>query len=127
MEELRDIKGLVEVTDYSFDYLLGVLGLSILIVVIVGVYLYKKVTRKVPMTQQKLAMELLKKFEVGDAKESAYVFSHLAQYAVNDEQRQQLEELLVALEPYKYKKEVPQLESALKEKMTKFVKEVCRG
>ena len=127
MEQLRDIKGLVEVTDYSLYYLLGLVGVAVVILLVLGILLYKRLTRKVPMTQQKLAKALLKKFEIGDAKESAYEFSHLAQYAVSDEQRQALQEILSELEQYKYKKEVPELDAALKEKMKQFVKEVSRG
>ena len=127
MEQLRDIKGLVEVTDYSFYYLLGLVGVAVVILLVLGILLYKRLTRKVPMTQQNLAKALLKKFEIGDAKESAYEFSHLAQYAVSDEQRQALQEILSELEQYKYKKEVPELDGALKEKMKQFVKDVSRG
>ncbi|MEE8588756.1 MAG: hypothetical protein V3S80_05350, partial [Sulfurimonadaceae bacterium] len=78
-------------------------------------------------TQKKVAMELLEKFEFGDAKQSAYEFSYLAQYAVNEAQRRELEQLLAELEPYKFKKEVPELDDALKAKMQAFVKEVSRG
>ena len=127
MEQLRDIKGLVEVPDYSFYYLLVLIGVILLVVIIMGTFLYKKLTQKVPMTQQKMAIELLEKFEVTDAKSSAYEFSHLAQYAVNDEQRQQLESLLKELEVYKFKKEVPELDAALKERLQSFVKELRRG
>ena len=127
MEQLRDIKGLVEVPDYSFYYLLGLIGVLLIIMLIIGTIIYKKLTQKAPMTQQKMAMELLKKFEVTDAKRSAYEFSHLAQYAVNDDQRQQLESLLKELEVYKFKKEVPELDSQLKERLQTFVKELSRG
>ncbi len=127
MEQLRDIKGLVEVSDYSLYYLLGLIGIAVLVLVVIGLYLYKKLTQKAPMTQKKLAMELLKKFEVHDAKQSAYEFSHLAQYAVKDDQRQQLEALLKELEPYKFKKEVPELDAQLKERLETFVKELSRG
>jgi hypothetical protein len=127
MEQLRDIKGLVEVTDYSFYYLLGLIGLGIILIVMIAILVYKKVTKKVPMTQQRLAMKLLKEFEVSDAKESAYAFSHLAQYAVNDTQRQQLEALLAELEPYKFRKEVPELDEALKIKIKDFAKELSHG
>jgi len=127
MEQLRDIKGLVEVSDYSFYYLLGIIGITVLLILVIGLLLYKMLTKKVPMTQQKMAMELLKKFEVHDAKQSAYEFSHLAQYAVSDDQRQQLETLLKELEVYKFKKEVPELDGELKERLQSFVKELSRG
>ncbi|MGB5964040.1 MAG: hypothetical protein WBF77_03255 [Sulfurimonadaceae bacterium] len=127
MEELRDIKGLVEVTDYSMYYLLGIVGITVIILILLGVLLYRYLTKKEPLTQKKVAMELLEKFEFGDAKQSVYEFSHLAQYAVNESQRKELEQLLTELEPYKFKKEVPELDDALKEKMQAFIEEQRRG
>ncbi len=127
MEELRDIKGIVEVTDYSLYYFLGVVGVCAIVLIVLAVVLYKYLSKKDPLTQKKVAMDLLEKFEFGDAKESVYEFSHLAQYAVNETQRRELEELLAELELYKFKKEVPELDEALKAKMQKFIKEQRRG
>ncbi len=127
MEELRDIKGLVEVTDYSLYYLLGIVGVAVIILIVLGILLYKYLTKKDPLTQKKVAMELLEKFEFGDAKQSVYEFSYLAQYAVNEAQRRELEQLLAELEPYKFKKEVPELDDALKAKMQNFIEEQRRG
>ncbi len=127
MEELRDIKGIVEVTDYSLYYLLGAIGVGTIVLIVLTTLLYKYLTNKDLLTQKKVAMGLLEKFEFGDAKASVYEFSHLAQYAVNDAQRRELEELLAELEVYKFKKEVPELDAELKAKMKKFIKEQRRG
>jgi len=127
MEQLKDIKGLVEVTDFSLYYLLGLVGVGAVLMILLALLIYKRVSRKDVMTQQQLAINLLEKFKVDDAKESAYTFSHLAQYAVNEDQREALQELLRELEPYKYKKEVPDLDPDLKKRLEKFVKEVRRG
>jgi len=127
MEELRDIKGVVEVTDFSLYYFMGVVTASVIVLIVIAIFVYRFFSKKDPLTQKKVAMELLEKFEFDDAKESAYAFSHLAQYAVNDTQRSELESLLVELEEYKFKKEVPQLDAELKAKMQKFIKEQRRG
>lgn len=127
MEELRDIKGLVEVTDYSLYYLLGVVGVAGIALIALSLLLYKYLTKKDPVTQKKVAIKRLQKLEFGDTKQSVYEFSHLAQYAVSETQRRELEQLLTELEPYKFKKEVPALDEALKVKMKDFVKEVGRG
>ncbi|WP_345977330.1 hypothetical protein [Sulfurimonas sp. HSL3-7] len=127
MEELRDIKGLVEVTDYSLYYFIGAVTMTLILLAVLGVILYKYFTRKEPLTQQKVAIALLEKFEFGDAKQSAYDFTHLANYAVNEAQRKELEQILEALEPYKFKKEVPELDAALKSRMQAFIKELSRG
>jgi len=127
MEELRDIKGLVEVTDYSLYYLLGIAAVSAVIVLLLALLLYRYLKKKEPMTPKKKAIELLEKFEFGDAKESAYAFTHLANYAVSDDQRRELEQLLKELETYKFRKEVPVLDDALKKRIEKFIKETGRG
>jgi len=127
MEQLRDIKGLVEVTDYSLYYLLGLIGAGVILFFILGYLLYKRVTKKVPMTQQKLAKKLLKELKIEDTKESIYDFSRLAQYAVNEQNEAELVSILSELESYKYKKEMPKLDEALKKRMQKFIEEVARG
>lgn len=127
MEELRDIKGLVEVTDYSLYYLSGVLLLGLLLLLLLGMLIYRRVNRKAPLTQQEVAIAKLNAFTFDDAKTAVYNFSHLAQYAVDESRREALEALLAELEPYKYKKEVPELDEALKAKMMTFIKELKHG
>jgi hypothetical protein len=127
MEELRDIKGLVEVTDYSFYYFGALVAAALLLLLVLGIFIYKKLTKKEPMTQKRAAAALLEKFEFGDTKQSVYDFSRLAQYAVSEDQRQALEQLLEELKPYKFKKEVPELDDALKAKMQAFIKGVKHG
>ena len=127
MEQLKDIKGLVEVSDYSLYYLLGVVSIVVVLLMVLGFFIYRFLNKKERMTQQKLARSELKHFKVSDAKESAYRFSHLAQYAADEAQQAKLDEILKDLELYKYKKEVPELDAALKEKMEQFIKEVSHG
>lgn len=127
MEELRDIKGLVEVADYSPYYLGGVLALALLLLLLSALFIYRYRTRKEPLTQKRAAIALLEKLEFGDAKQSAYEFTHLAHYAVNEAQREALEKLLAELAPYKFKKEVPGLDEDLKARMQAFIKGLKHG
>jgi len=127
MEQLRDIKGLVEVTDYSLYYLLTLIGLAVVILAVVSFFIYKLLSKKEKTTQQKLAREKFKDFILDGSKESLYQFTHLAKYAVSDKQKEALDEILIALETYKYKKEMPVLDDALKIKMEQFIKEVRHG
>jgi len=127
MEELRDIKGLVEVTDYSLYYLSALVLLGLILLLILGALLYRRVTRKRVLTQREVAIGRLKSFAFDDAKESVYAFSHLAQYAVSESRREGLEKLLARLEPYKYRKEVPELDDELKAEMQRFIEELGRG
>ncbi len=127
MEELRDIKGLVEVTDDSLYYLLGLMGLAVVVLLVLAALIHKYLTKKEPMTQRKVAMAFLDKFEFTETKESVYTFTHLAQYAVKENQRRELEALLAELDVYKFKKEVRELDDALKVRMKNFIEELRRG
>lgn len=127
MEALRDIKGLVEVTDYSLYYLIGTVASASILLLLLGLLLYRRVTQKEPLTQKQVAVALLEKFEFVDAKQSVYEFSHLAQYAAGESRRKELEALLAELEPYKFRKEVPELDEALKAKMQAFIEELRHG
>ncbi|MCJ7765920.1 MAG: hypothetical protein MUP09_08280 [Thiovulaceae bacterium] len=127
MEELRDIKGLVEVTDYSLYYLGGLVAVTLLLLLVLAIFIYRYLTKKEPLTQRKVAIERLEAFEFGDVKQSVYEFSHLAHYAVSEDQREELEKLLAELAPYKFRKEVPELDDTLKTKMQGFIKGLKHG
>jgi len=127
MEALRDIKGLVEVSDYSLYYFSALVAAALLLLLLSALLIYRYLTKKEPLTQQKVAIERLKAFEFGDTKQSVYDFTRLAQYAVSDDRREELEKLLTELAPYKFKKVVPELDKGLKERMQRFIEGLRHG
>lgn len=125
MEELRDIKGFVEVPDESFFYLVlsgFALGLILAFLVWFVLWLRRSKRKSKRLSLKELAKLELKKIDFVDSKESVYAFSENAQ--VVSPEHPALLDLLPKLEAYKFKKEVPELSSEDVEKMKSIIKEL---
>ena len=125
MEELRDIKGFVEVPDESFFYLIlsgFAVGLLLALLVWLVLWLRKPKRKSKKLSAKALAKLELQKIEFSDTKEAVYSFSENAQ--VISPNYPALLDLLPKLEEYKFKKEVPELSSEDIEKMKSIIKEL---
>ena len=125
MEELRDIKDIVEVPDESFFYLLlSGFSLFLLLALLFGLVLwFRKPKRRFKrLTAKELAKIELEKIDFSNTKEAVYSFSEHAQ--VISPKHPALLELLATLEAYKFKKEVPALSKEDKKKMKSIIKEL---
>jgi hypothetical protein len=122
MEELKDIKGIVEVTEYSFETLIALL---FLLLVLLGMSLYlfinRRKRRKKP-TPKEMALQRLKNINYHHTKEVAYCFSSDAFLWIDKQNQETFEQIEKALVPYKYKKEIPPLEESLKVRIKRFIK-----
>lgn len=126
MEELRDIKGIVEVSDNSL-LLLILLILLFLLAAGAGVWFMKykrRKRRRFRKTPLEIARERIANIDYNDPKNVAYTFIEDVAVFVSDENRKEYATLRKALEPYKYKKEVPPMDADLKEKIQHFIKEI---
>ena len=125
MEELRDIKGFVEVPDESFFYLIlsgFAVGLLLALLVWLVLWLRKPKRKSKRLSPKELAKLELQKIEFSDTKEAVYSFSENAQ--VISPKHPALLDLLPKLEGYKFKKEVPELTSEDIENMKSIIKEL---
>jgi hypothetical protein len=125
MEELRDIKGFVEVPDESFFYLIlsGVaVGLLLALLVWLVLWLRKPKRKSKRLSPKELAKLELKKIDFSDTKEAVYSFSENGQ--IVSPEHPALLDLLPKLEAYKFKKDVPELSSDDIEKMKSIIKEL---
>jgi len=125
MEELRDIKGFVEVPDESFFYLIlsGVaLGLLLAFLVWLVLWLRKPKRKSKRLTSKELAKIELKKIDFSDTKEAVYGFCENAQ--IISPEHPALLDLFPKLEAYKFKKEVPKLSSEDMAAMKSIIKEL---
>jgi len=125
MEELRDIKGFVEVPDESFFYLVlsgFALGLILAFLVWFVLWLRRSKRKSKRLSLKELAKLELKKIDFVESKETVYAFSENAQ--VVSPEHPALLDLLPKLEAYKFKKEVPELSSEDVEKMKSIIKEL---
>jgi len=112
MDELRDIKPLLEIPDGSYYLFLSLLFLAIALLLAVvgyGVRRYLK-NRKVDM--QTVYLFHLKNLDWSDVKHSAYEATKLGRLLTleNERAREIYQQLLPMLEEYKYKKEVSKVD-----------------
>lgn len=123
LEKLRDIKDIVQVTDYSFIYLIA-LCIVILLIILLAVYKYMQPKKRKKPTQKELALIKLKNINFENQKEVAYDFYFYAVYFLNDKNENRYKELVERLEPFKYKKDVPPLEAILQTEIKEFIKDL---
>ena len=125
MEELKDIKGFVEVPDESFFYfMLTAISIVVLIALLVwlALWLRKPKRKSKRLTPKELAKLELQKIDFSDTKEAVYSFSENGQ--IISPEHPALLDLLPKLEIYKFKKEVPELSSEDIDKMKSVIKEL---
>jgi len=124
MEQLRDIKGIVEVHDTSLWQLLALVALLLLTAALAGYFLKRKMRKKrrFRKTAAELAQERIEAIDYSDPKNVAYTFIEDVAHFVDEKSKAEYDAIVRELEPYKYKKEVPPLDEALKERIKAFIK-----
>jgi flagellar biosynthesis/type III secretory pathway M-ring protein FliF/YscJ len=124
MEQLRDIKDIVEVNDHSFEILLGLIFLVVLVLSIIF-YLYKnRRKRRKKLTPKEKALQSLKSIDYSNPKEVAYRFTTDGYLWLNEENEKEYRDIEKELLAYKYKRDVPQVDEVLKKRVEKFIKEL---
>lgn len=124
MQGLKDIKGLVEVPDYSLWILLSIVIFVIFFIILI-IYLYKnKRRRKKKLTFEQIARKNLKEIDFSNTKNTVYTFSENFQYFINEENKEAFKKLQKELEAYKYKKDIDELPSKLEENIKELIKEI---
>ena len=124
MQGLKDIKGLVEVPDYSLWILLSIVIFVIFFIILI-IYLYKnKRKRKKKPTFEQIARKNLKEIDFSNTKNTVYTFSENFQYFVNEENKEAFKKLQKELAAYKYKKDINELPNKLEENIKKLIKEI---
>jgi len=109
---LHDIKPLVEIHEYSLA-VLGILSIASVFTTIALVYLlwnYFKSRKKVNIRLE--CFKALKNIDLSKPKEAAYLITKYGRCFANDSVRikEAFENLVLRLEPYKYKKEVEEID-----------------
>jgi len=122
MEELKDIKPLLEIPDSSYYIYWGLIIFAGLLLLAVLFFVAKKLwdNRKTNLAKGYLAR--LKEIDWKDSKKSAYEATHYARLLATDERREKLfEQLEPLLEQYKYKKEVETVDKDTRNHFNLFV------
>ena len=109
---LHDIKPLVEVSDYSIYYLGMILLVIAVIIAVAGFFAWKYYKAKNDKSMRKAHYKALENIDFTHAKTAAYAITKYGYTFQNDGQRQHetYENLLARLAPFKYKKEVGEID-----------------
>ena len=112
MDELRDIKPLLEIPDSSYYLFLSLVFLGVALVFAIVGFLIKKFWKKKKIDMQKVYFEQFKNLDWMNVKESAYEATKLGRKLTfkNERAKEIYEQLVPMLESYKYRKEVPSLD-----------------
>ncbi len=120
MEKLRDIKDIVEVSDYSIYYLFGYITLAILIFCVI-IYLLSRQKKRKKLTKKEMALQELKNIDYENSKDIAYKFTLNIPYFIDEKNKKEIEELLESLKMYKYKKDILTMDKELKQRVKKMI------
>jgi len=122
VEELKDIKDIVEVHEHSFIIFLGIIIIALCLLGI-ALYLFKnrRKRRKQP-TEKESALIELKNLDYSNTKEVVYTFEEQSLVLLNEKNREVFHQIKKGLEIYKYKKEIPPLDEKIKEQIETFIK-----
>ena len=107
-DQLRDIKPLLEIPDTSYMLFLGGAVLLLIAALVALILLVRKILNERKMTPQQRYFYALKNINWEDPKKAAYAVTFLGRRLCEDDRSREIfSQLLPMLEPYKYKKEVP--------------------
>lgn len=120
IDQLKDIKASETITINFFPYLFTIIGVIVLITLILFVFIRKK--KK--LTPKQIAIQKLKSldFENTADKQLAYSFCKYSYQCLEDNYEDEFKKIERQLESFKYKKEVPKLDSDLKSQMKDYIK-----
>ena len=113
MDELRDIKPLLEIPDSSYYIFLALVTLLVILLVALVFFLFKKFWKKKKINMQKVYFERFKNLDWTKVKESAYEATTLGRKLTveNERAKEIYTQLVPMLASYKYRKEVPALDA----------------
>ena len=124
MEELKDIKGIIEVPDYSLWILISII-VTIIFFIAITIYFFKNRRKKrKKLTLKQIAMKNLKEINFNDTKDTVYTFCENFQYFIDEKNKESFEELQKELEMYKYKKEIEKISKELEDRIKSMIKEI---
>lgn len=116
-DELRDIKPLLEIPDYSYGIFIALVSFMVLVVLALLYILGKRLWEKRKVNMRKIYFERLRSVDWNNSKKAAYEVTFFGRALCNDPRIEEIyKQLLPLLERYKYKKEVPKVnEETLKQ------------
>lgn len=122
MEELKDIKPLLDIPDISYYIYWGLIGFGITLITAIVFFILKRWWDSREVNLSKGYLRELKKIDWLDTKDSAYRATHYARLLATDDRKRELfSQLEEMLEKYKYKKEVDEVDADTQAKFNLYV------
>jgi hypothetical protein len=121
IDQLRDIKGIVEIGDISFIVFVSIVSLVAILIVALFVYMFFKVRNRVGDSFRDKMLQELRELDFSNSKSSAYIFTSRAYHFIDETNRDRYGDIVKSLEIYKYKKSVPKLDEDVTLKIREFV------
>ena len=121
MEALRGIKSLVQIEDYSLYFFILLISLIAFLMFLVLIYGIQYLRKTNVSQEQKSAWHYLNHVDFEDTKVAAYGISQCARFFVTQENKAIFEQLIQALERYKYKPDVPAFKESDKALLAEFL------
>ena len=124
MEKLKDIKDIVDVPDYSIYLLIGV-TICVVILLFIALYLFKhRRKRRKRKSPKEIALERLKSIDFSDTKSVVYTFEELGKLFLDEKNQSEFESIKKELTIYKYKRDIPPLDSSVESRIKRFIGEL---
>ena len=127
-DTLRDIKPLLEIPEVTVYFYFGVVVFLLFsIILFYAFFKYKHFFLKQNDNKRKKYFEQLKSIDWSSSKKSAYDVTFLGRkLAIEEDSKKVYTQLLILLEPYKYKKEVPPVDDKTLKQYQLFVETVAK-
>lgn len=124
MEKLKDIKDIVYVPDYSLYLLIGV-AIFIAIILYIAIYIFKhRRKRRKKKSSKEIALDRLKSIDFTDTKSVVYTFEELGKLFLDEKNQNEFESIKKELTIYKYKRDIPPLDSSVESRIKRFIGEL---
>lgn len=109
---LHDIKPIVEVQEYSLYYLIGLVGLALIVFFVVVYFLYLWYKKRSEFNVRKHHLKLLFELDFSNTKNAAYAISSYGITFKDDSPRhkEMFQNISERLESYKYRKNVSEFD-----------------
>ena len=105
--QLRDIKPLMDVDDYTIYIFIGLVILGLFVLLLIIYYLYRFFKKQKDLNLRRVYTDRLKNVDLSKTKEAAYEITYcLQQLEIEPKNMDMANNLIERLAKYKYKKEV---------------------
>ncbi|RUM70255.1 MAG: hypothetical protein DSZ07_02730 [Sulfurovum sp.] len=124
MEELKDIKDIVEVHEHSLFILVGVTIFIIILLSLVVYFFQNRRRRHKKVTLKEIAFDKLTNIDFLDTKSVVYTFEEQGRLFLNEKNQEEFDSIIKELTVYKYRKNIPNLDPTVEKRIKKFIGEV---